>query len=105
MENLIIVSNRLPIQVNFENSKLNITPSVGGLATGLSSIHPKDNSLWVGWIGIEEEEIPCDEVKDELMEKVISKHCIPVSLTQEEVAHYYHGFSNRIIWPLFHNFT
>src|SRR5690606_38374481 len=44
-------------------------------------------------------------VKDELMEKVISQHCIPVSLTQDEVENYYHGFSNRIVWPLFHYFT
>jgi len=81
MENLVIVSNRLPIQVKFENSKLTLSPSVGGLATGLSSIHPKDNSLWVGWTGIAEEEIPYNEVKDELIEKVIWQHCIPVSLT------------------------
>src|SRR5690606_19934233 len=105
MENLIIVSNRLPIKVDFENSKLKLTPSVGGLATGLSSVHPHNNSVWVGWIGIEEEEIPCDERKDELMEKAIAHHCIPVSLSNEEIETYYHGFSNRIIWPLFHYFT
>ena len=105
MENLIIVSNRLPIQVTFESSLLDIKPSVGGLATGLSSIHPNDKSVWVGWIGIEEEGIPCDEVKDELMERIIAQHCIPVSLTHGEIENYYHGFSNRIIWPLFHYFT
>ena len=78
---------------------------MGGLATGLSSIHPKNGSIWVGWIGMADEEIPCDEMKDELLEKIIEQHCIPVSLTQKEVENFYHGFSNRIIWPLFHYFT
>ncbi len=101
----IIVSNRMPLNADFKNSKLSITSSVGGLATGLSSIHPNKESLWIGWMGLEEEEIPCDERKDELMEITVSHHCIPVLLTREDVEDYYYGASNRIIWPLFHYFT
>src|SRR5690606_35579262 len=105
MGRTIIVSNRLPIKVSFEDSGLQILPSVGGLATGLRSIHPKNNSLWIGWTGLEEEETPCDELKDEFLEKIILHHCIPISLSKEEVDQYYHGFSNNIIWPLFRYFT
>ena len=28
----------------------------------------------------------------------------PLSLTQEEVDNYYHGYSNECVWPLFHDF-
>jgi len=105
MKKMIIVSNRLPIQTRVEDGNIKIKPSMGGLATGLSSIHPKDGSIWVGWIGMADEELPDDEMKDELMDNIISHHCIPVSLTQKEVEQFYYGFSNRIIWPLFHYFT
>src|SRR5690554_146198 len=105
MGKLIIVSNRLPLKADFQNSKLNVTSSVGGLATGLSSIHPKRNSLWIGWMGLEEEEIPCDERKDNLLETAVSHHCIPVVLDRDDIENYYYGASNRMIWPLFHYFA
>ena len=105
MEKTIIVSNRLPIEIKFENNSVQFNQSVGGLATGLSALHPKDNNIWVGWLGIPEENVPTDELKDEALERVISHDYIPVSLTQQEIVDYYEGFSNRIIWPLFHYFT
>ena len=105
MENLIIVSNRMPLNADFKNSRLNVTSSIGGLATGLSAVHPQNNSVWIGWLGLEEEEIPCDERKDDLMEIAVSHHCIPVLLTHKDIEDYYHGASNRVLWPLFHYFT
>lgn len=104
MKRTVIVSNRLPIDVDIHNGVIEVKPSVGGLATGLSSIHPKDKSIWIGWVGIPDEEIPNNSVKDQLVDLVISNHCIPIYLSKYEVENYYYGFSNRIIWPLFHYF-
>lgn len=105
MKNTIIVSNRLPIEVKIEDDELNMTPSVGGLTTGLSSIHPKKHSLWIGWPGISEDDIPNDEMKAEMLRQMKEMQCVPVMLNDEEIEDYYYGFSNRIIWPLFHYFT
>lgn len=104
MEKTIIVSNRLPVELKITDDKIVFKQSVGGLTTGLSSVHPKDHNLWVAWLGIPEQEIPGNSLKDDLMEEVIRKDYIPIFLTQDEINSYYYGYSNDIIWPLFHYF-
>ena len=39
MSKLIIVSNRLPLNITIENDALSVSASSGGLATGMSSVH------------------------------------------------------------------
>ncbi len=102
MERLIIVSNRLPIKIQENGEELEVTPSAGGLATGLRSYHKNGNSLWIGWPGID---VQTAEKKKQV-EKILKKeHCSPVYLSQELVEKYYEGFSNATLWPLFHYFT
>ena len=57
----IIVSNRLPIKITKLNGSFDFKPSSGGLATGLSSIHKNNKSLWVGWTGQSSETINDEE--------------------------------------------
>ncbi len=52
MSRLLIVSNRLPVNIEREDGALTIHPSVGGLATGLGSFYKSYHSLWIGWPGI-----------------------------------------------------
>ncbi|APG61372.1 bifunctional alpha,alpha-trehalose-phosphate synthase (UDP-forming)/trehalose-phosphatase [Christiangramia salexigens] len=103
MSKTIIISNRLPLQISIEDDKLEVTPSVGGLATGLKSFHKDGDSIWIGWPGLTKEEIP-----ENLLEKVQSEakkeNCVAVNLTSDEIDGFYYGFSNRTIWPLFHYF-
>ena len=103
MSKTIIISNRLPLQLKIENYSITATPSVGGLATGMKSVHRDSNGVWIGWTGLTDEEIPAD-LRDEVVDATIKEQCIPVSLTQEDVDGFYYGFSNRTIWPLFHYF-
>lgn len=103
MGKTIIISNRLPLQINISDNKIEVTPSVGGLATGLKSFHKEGDSVWIGWTGLTEEEIP-ENLKDQVWEKARQENCLPVSLTEEEIDGFYYGFSNRTIWPLFHYF-
>ncbi len=101
MGKLIIVSNRLPVSVERKGGRLNLTASVGGLATGLGSIYRRLKSLWIGWPGI----IPkTSEEKYFLEEKFREFGCKPVFLSRYSLENYYYGFSNRTIWPLFHYF-
>lgn len=103
MSKTIIISNRLPLQISIEDKHLEVTPSVGGLATGLKSFHRDGDSIWIGWTGLTEEEIP-EELSRDVKEKAKEEACISVNLTAEEIEGFYYGFSNRTIWPLFHYF-
>ncbi len=100
MKRLIIVANRLPVKAEQTDSGLKMTPSAGGLATGLSSMKVPMEIEWVGWPGIatgrDEERAAVDGQLDEQFH--------PVHLSRAEEKFYYQGFSNEIIWPLFHCF-
>lgn len=105
MSKLIIVSNRLPLQISINDEKLNVSPSVGGLATGVKSVHKGyKNSKWVGWSGLTNEEIP-QKLEKEVLKAVDKEDCVTVPLSEEDMELYYFGFSNKTIWPLFHYFT
>ncbi|WP_297792046.1 bifunctional alpha,alpha-trehalose-phosphate synthase (UDP-forming)/trehalose-phosphatase [uncultured Eudoraea sp.] len=103
MSKTIIISNRLPVQLQISNGSINAIPSVGGLATGMKSVHTGGDSLWIGWSGLTDEEIPKELILK--IDKALAKHgSSKVNLSEEEVNGFYFGFSNRAIWPLFHYF-
>lgn len=94
----IIISNRLPIKIIEENNEYSFIPSEGGLATGLGDVYKNDNSIWIGWPGIE---IP-EERQEEVIQKLAELNLYPVFLTQTEINLFYEGFSNEVLWPVFH---
>ena len=103
MSKTIIISNRLPVQLQISNGSINAIPSVGGLATGMKSVHSGGDSLWIGWSGLTDEEIPMELTAK--IDKALAEHgTSKVNLNEEEVNRFYFGFSNRTIWPLFHYF-
>ena len=103
MSKTIIISNRLPLQLQIDNNTIKATPSVGGLATGMKSVHRDSNGVWIGWTGLTEEETP-EELVDDVAKAAHDAQCVPVSLTEKDIDGFYYGFSNRTIWPLFHYF-
>lgn len=103
MSKTIIISNRLPVQLEIHNNEIKTTPSVGGLATGMKSVHSGSNDLWIGWSGLTDENIP--ENLESKIDATLKNHgCAKVKLNAKEVDGFYFGFSNRTIWPLFHYF-
>ncbi len=103
MNKTIIISNRLPVQLQIGNGSINAIPSVGGLATGMKSVHSGGDSLWIGWSGLTDEEIPKELIPK--IDNALAKHgSSKVNLSEDEVNGFYFGFSNRAIWPLFHYF-
>ena len=104
MSKLIIVSNRLPLNIIIENDNLSISPSSGGLATGMSSVHNQGGSLWIGWTGIEDEKLDLN-LKEKIKNELENENCASVSLNKNEVDDFYYGLSNKALWPLFHYFT
>lgn len=101
MDRLLVVSNRLLVTVTRRKGELAFRPSVGGLATGLGSFYRKWNGGWIGWPGTtlnkKEERVVKSRLKSEF-------DCYPVFLSSRDIEGYYHGFSNKTIWPLFHYF-
>ncbi|MCK4796139.1 MAG: bifunctional alpha,alpha-trehalose-phosphate synthase (UDP-forming)/trehalose-phosphatase [Spirochaetes bacterium] len=104
MDKVIFVSNRLPITIEKKEGQIIFKQSIGGLATGLNSIHKEKESLWVGWCGIADDDFKNKE-KLFIEEKLKNEYnSIPIFLSKEDLKYYYNGFCNKTIWPLFHYF-
>ncbi len=101
MKKVIVVANRLPITAVKRSKQVVFQPSVGGLATGLSSV-PDLRSVWIGWPGMTSEKLNSNE--KEFIEKRLAEDSFrPVFLNQNDLDLYYNGFCNKTIWPLFHH--
>ena len=79
MSRLLIISNRLPLNVERKDGKLHFQPSLGGLATALGAFYKSRPSLWLGWPGIEQEKLQRGEEK-EIEAKLAEERCYPVFL-------------------------
>jgi trehalose 6-phosphate synthase len=88
---LVAVANRLPVVKHGGSWR----PADGGLVTALEPVFETRPGWWVGWDG------GVGEVPHSL--PGLRPKLVPVSLRKREVERYYHGFSNRTIWPLFHS--
>jgi trehalose 6-phosphate synthase/phosphatase len=97
---LILVSNRLPVTVKLERGAIDVGRSSGGLATGLRAPHEQSGGLWIGWPG--DVSRMSEAQRRQLDEHLEALRCVPVYLSSAEVSRYYDGFSNAILWPLFH---
>ena len=99
---LIILSNRLPVKIEKDESgEFIVTPSEGGLATGLGSLETEAQKIWIGWPGIYTDD---EEERKEITERLNELDFYPVFLTNDHLEKYYEGYSNSTIWPLCHYF-
>ncbi len=103
MDRMLIVSNRLPVKLDINDDEIEVTPSVGGLATGMKSVYQQGGGKWLGWPGLTEEEVS-EGKKKKISKKLEKESCIPVFLKEDDIDKFYFGFSNKTIWPLFHYF-
>lgn len=97
---LIVVSNRLPITINKDDKgEYHFKMSSGGLVSALSGFKKSLSFTWIGWPGFF---IP---VKDRAhVDKRLKEEysCQAVYLDDDVADRHYNGFSNSILWPLFH---
>jgi trehalose 6-phosphate synthase len=98
---LVVVSNRLPIVIERDGDKWQIHPGSGGLVTALAPILRNRGGLWIGWLG-SSEELDLHRILGTASQET-GYALQPVMLTEEDIANFYYGFSNEIIWPLFHD--
>jgi trehalose 6-phosphate synthase len=100
---LIIVSNRLPFVIERnEQGRLDVRPSAGGLVTAMLPVLSARGGLWIGWTGMTEAESCSAEALNEALQGR-GIRVVPITLTESDVQGFYMGFSNEIVWPLFHD--
>ena len=97
---LLIVANRLPVSVQKDGEDLTLRESSGGLATGLRGVHAAEDTSWIGWSGFGDR--LARPARERLDAELAERRLVAVHLTKQEVRRYYEGFSNGVIWPLFH---
>ena len=102
-QRLIVVSNRLPFALSRDSDgHWIIRPGAGGLVTALLPVLRDRGGTWIGWPGTSENG---DDLEAALAQATHDAGYTlkSVSLTADEVHNFYLGFSNEIIWPLFHD--
>ena len=98
---VIHVSNRLPVLIRKYAGGARLERSSGGLATALEAGWRDQPGVWIGWAGTGP-----DENIEPLLVRAAHRRSYTlrsVALTDEEIAKFYSGFANEIIWPLFHD--
>jgi trehalose 6-phosphate synthase/phosphatase len=100
MPRVLIVANRLPITVRAGEGVVQVQKSSGGLATGLLRPHEQSGGLWIGWSGAPDTLTSTQQ--GQLDEQLAAMRLVAVPLSAEQVTRYYEGFSNGVLWPLFH---
>lgn len=91
MSRVIVVSNRVAVPKNN-------TTALGGLAVGIISALNESAGLWFGWDGTVMD--PVSAEVSLVQQNGVTFATIPLS--SQDYEQYYMGFSNRMLWPLFH---
>lgn len=102
-DRLVVVSNRLPIVLDRDDDGWNLEPGSGGLVSALAPALSERGGTWIGWPG---RPVPDDGGWRRAMDTFSGEQgydLAPVPLTEDEVDGFYFGFSNGVLWPLFHD--
>ncbi|HLV04299.1 trehalose-6-phosphate synthase [uncultured Georgenia sp.] len=93
---IVVVANRLPVDITVDpDGSVDWTRSPGGLVTALAPVMRQHEGAWVGWAG--SPDLSLDPFEADGI------RVWPVTLSENEVANYYEGFSNGTLWPLYHD--
>ena len=108
MGRLIIISNRLPFSIDHEGEQLTLRQSSGGLVSAIKSYFESESvknrgfsdKLWLGVADFPQTEwnIVSEKLND------LDFQVIPLFVNKTLYKDFYNGFSNSVLWPLFHYF-
>src|SRR5437764_5470871 len=101
MNRLIVVSNRLPFALDSTGEELwTVSPAAARLGSAVEPVLRERGGSWIGWPGIAGKlpKGPLAEATRGAGYKVV-----PVALSETERDEFYYGYSNEVIWPLFHD--
>jgi trehalose 6-phosphate synthase len=102
-ERLVVVSNRLPFTFKRDGAGAwHAEPGGGGLVTALLPVLRDRGGMWIGWPGAAGKTAELDAALAAAGADA-GYTLAGVPLTAHEMDKFYLGFSNEIIWPLFHD--
>ena len=97
---LIVISNREPYAPQRgADGQLRWVPSIGGLTAALDPALQRVGGTWIAW-GEQQTQITGVDLPSEAPRYRLER----VRLSEAEVRDFYHGFSNRALWPMSHYF-
>ena len=96
----VVVANRLPVDAVDGPDGRTWRRSPGGLVTALHPVLAAQRGSWVGWSGATPGE---GEPEEPTPFEVDGIDVFPIDLSGPEIEHYYEGFSNASLWPLYHD--
>src|SRR5687767_7617364 len=107
MSRLIIVSNRLPFSTEITVDGPVLRQSSGGLVSALKGYFEKTSAqhqtftdkIWVGSVDFSPQDF--ERLKNSIDSNIRVE---PIFLDKTLYSDYYNGFSNSVLWPLFHYF-
>jgi alpha,alpha-trehalose-phosphate synthase [UDP-forming] len=102
---LLVVSNRLPTILEKKDSGWILKPGSGGLVSAMAPVLSHRGGVWIGWPGLALERGGAWEALISAGFRERGYELLPVLLNEDEVKGFYEGFSNAILWPLFHDLT
>lgn len=103
---IIMVSNRLPLILKrTENGRIKVGKGAGGLVTAMAPVLKNRKGIWIGWPGYVLEEDVDGQMEPSIQSALPGYTVKSVMLAVEDLKNYYEGFSNSVLWPLFHDFT
>jgi trehalose 6-phosphate synthase len=92
----VVVASRLPVdRIEDADGGTTWRTSPGGLVTALEPVMRESGGVWIGWSG-DAGPAPGAFEADGL-------HLIGMGLSDTEVTHFYEGFCNATLWPLYHD--
>jgi trehalose 6-phosphate synthase len=93
---IVVVSNRV--------MELRKAAQAGGVAVAIADLLRERQGLWFGWSGKIVDEAEITETADAKMVRAAGGSALAtIPLTADEYRDYYLGYSNSVLWPVFHN--
>ena len=109
MSRLLIISNRLPFSLEKKNNTVVVRQSSGGLVSAIKSFFDNQKGaeqkftekVWIGSLDADREDWNMVNDMEAIKEDFSIEPVFPEAKTYSD---YYNGFSNSVLWPLFHYF-
>jgi trehalose 6-phosphate synthase/phosphatase len=108
IKRIVVVSYRLPFHIGHSNNKPHLIQNSGGLVSAMLALSEKmhrenkgslyEKIVWIGKGDHTEEEYENASGADNRY------HLVPVEIDEATNDNFYGGFSNNLLWPLFHYF-
>ncbi len=106
-DRLLIISNRAPYSLRRRGRTTELVRSIGGLSSTLDDALRKRGGVWLAWSGN-----VARARRGRRRQAPLRSMLVPdggyrlrlLTLSDAQVAGYYHGLSNRSLWPLCHYF-